>query len=219
MTQDSSATESELKFTLSDESAQALCQYLDQHMQRQPTLHLSNTYFDTATGDLNQHRIGCRIRRWLDENGQSHAEQTVKLAGHVKNGLHQRPEFNLPQGKQLTPDLTSFPTHIWPEPCDINQINGALKEQFKVEFERSRWLGRWQSGDTDCLIEIVFDQGFIESNGKQEVIHEIEMELVKGPVAGLLDCGKTLAERFNLLHFDKSKAERGYKLAKQAELS
>ncbi|RUO30042.1 hypothetical protein CWE12_08775 [Aliidiomarina sedimenti] len=213
MTQDSSATESELKFTLSDDSAVALMQYLTQHMQPQTTLQLSNEYFDTSDGQLNHHRIGCRIRRWFTE-GEQHAEQTVKLAGQIADGLHQRPEYNLPQGKQLKPNLTSFPSTMWPDKLNVSAVNDALEMQFKVEFERRRWHGGWPLDAPVCELEIVLDQGVIQAGEKQEPVFEVEMELLSGDLQGLVDCGETLASRFNLQHFNKSKAERGFRLAR-----
>ncbi|MCC5880808.1 MAG: CYTH domain-containing protein [Idiomarina sp.] len=220
MTQDSSpicsatrsATECELKFSLSDDTARALCDYLDAHTTSLSTLQLGNEYFDTPDGDLNQQRIGCRIRRWTD-NGREHAEQTIKLAGQIKDGLHQRPEYNLPQGKQQTPDLTSFAPQIWPVNMDMSAVNKALQCIFKVEFERRRWHANWPLSGGATSVEIVFDQGFIYAGAKQEAIFEIEIELLEGSVDDLLQLAKMLTSKFKLHEFNKSKAERGFALA------
>lgn len=214
-----SATESELKFTLSPEQATALIQYLDQNLQPQTSLQLSNAYFDTPDGMLNQHRIGCRIRRWGNEGEDQQAEQTVKLAGQTREGLHQRPEYNLTQGKQLTPNLTSFPAQIWPDKLDISAVNDALEEQFKVQFTRQRWHGDWPVGETASRLEVVLDQGYIEANGEREAVFEVEVELLEGALEDLLDLGKTLASRFGLQIFNESKAERGFALLARSRSS
>ena len=63
---------------------------------------LTNCYFDTADQALRQLDFGLRIRRDGD-----HIEQTIKTAGVIIGGLHQRPEYNLPlEGKH--PDLSLF---------------------------------------------------------------------------------------------------------------
>ena len=208
-----SATESELKFTVSDTEIERLTRYLNQHFKVQPTLTLSNQYFDTAAGDLHQLRIGCRIRRWqLD--GNQYAEQTVKMAGHVVNGLHQRPEYNLPQGKQEKPDLTRFAEHIWPAGVDLNGINDGLRCEFKVDFTRHRWHANYARGTTTAIIEIALDQGVIIAGGQREPVLEVEMELVTGSLDALFEIAKSLVSRFKLAEFNKSKAQRGYALAR-----
>ena len=212
MTQDSSVTESELKFSLSDDTAQALSQYLDTHAQPLSTLQLSNEYFDTPAGDLNRLRIGCRIRRW-NSDGEQHAEQTIKLAGQIKDGLHQRPEYNLPQDKQETPDLTSFPPQIWPSELSIDAVNKALQCIFNVQFKRHRWHLNIPSAQADTKVEVVLDQGFIIAGEEKEPIFEVEVELLSGELEGLLEFAKMLTSKFELHEFNKSKAARGFALA------
>lgn len=207
-----SATESELKFTLCSTEVAELIQYLNQNFATQPTLQLSNAYFDTAAGDLHQLRIGCRIRRW-QLNGQQHAEQTIKLAGRVTNGLHQRPEYNLPQGKQETPNLTSFPTHIWPDSFDIEVVNRALQCMFKVEFQRRCWHYKLSVGELEAGVEVVLDQGFITAGEQSEAVLELEVELQSGPIEALYKVAEMLRSRYKLVEFNKSKAERGFALA------
>lgn len=208
-------TESELKFSLSADTAHALSDYLNTHAQPLPTLQLSNEYFDTPSGDLNQQRIGCRIRRWSSD-GQQHAEQTIKLAGQVKDGLHQRPEYNLPQDKQETPDLTSFPSQIWPPELAVNAINEALQCMFMVQFERQRWQANYLAKGLDSKVEVVIDHGLIIAGSEEEPIFEIEIELLEGDLKGLLEFAKTLTSKFSLHEFNQSKAERGFALAARA---
>jgi|SRR5690554_2573004 len=208
-----SATESELKFAVPETEVEGLTNYLNQHFKAQPTLKLSNLYFDTVAGDLHQLRIGCRIRRWqLD--GQQHAEQTIKLAGQVVNGLHQRPEYNLPQDKQEKPDLTRFAAHIWPPGIDLSRINDNLRCEFKVDFIRHRWHCAQADTSSKSTVEISLDQGFIIAGHQSEPVLEIEIELLSGELDSLFEIAKTLTSRYKLVEFNKSKAQRGFALAR-----
>ncbi|MGX5915565.1 inorganic triphosphatase [Aliidiomarina sp. Khilg15.8] len=205
------AEESELKYMVPAAQADALCAYLNSCTNTQETVYLSNVYFDNANLDLRKHRIGCRVRRW-QSGGQEHSEQTVKLAGTVKDGLHQRPEFNRPQGSDEKPDLTAFPADIWPQNLDISVINEALDKQFEVDFKRAKWVIGWPRSTAENRIEVAFDQGVILAGDAQEEIFEVEAELLDGEVAALLEFGAELASRFELTPFDKSKAQRGFEL-------
>lgn len=205
------AEESELKFEVPAAQADALRSYLDSCTETHETVHLSNVYFDNAELDLRGHRIGCRVRRW-QEGENPRAEQTVKLAGSVKDGLHQRPEFNQPVGLNEKPDLTRFPSDIWPESLDVSSVNEALVKQFEVNFNRLKWVISWPLSTAENRIEVAFDQGFIQAGSAEDAIFEVEAELLEGDVQGLLDFGAELANRFNLTPFDKSKAQRGFEL-------
>ncbi|MGL6027920.1 MAG: inorganic triphosphatase, partial [Vibrio sp.] len=83
-------TEIELKFFVSPEFSTILCAKLSETKVLQHSCReLGNTYFDTPDNWLRQHDIGLRIRRFDEVY-----VQTVKTAGRVVAGLHQRPEFN-----------------------------------------------------------------------------------------------------------------------------
>jgi len=83
-------TEIELKFFVSPDFSEILRQKIsDTKVLQHSCRELGNTYFDTPDNWLRQHDIGLRIRRFDDVY-----VQTVKTAGRVVAGLHQRPEFN-----------------------------------------------------------------------------------------------------------------------------
>lgn len=209
------ATESELKFTLTDDTARKLRIYLNQSMQAQPALFLSNTYFDTSDRVLHRQRIGCRIRRWT-EHGKDQAEQTIKLAGSSQGGLHSRPEYNVPLGKQQMPDLTSFPPQIWPDEMNLRAVNEGLEEIFTVSFKRERWHWKRSNDQQSVVIEIVLDDGFIQAGATEEKIFEVEMELITGSVDDLRYAGDELRQFFTLQPCEVSKAQRGFALADKA---
>ncbi|RUO22983.1 hypothetical protein CWE09_13705 [Aliidiomarina minuta] len=203
--------ESELKFTFSAADDKALRSYLNKCTSAQQSRHLINEYFDTAEKDLQRFRIGCRIRRWRTEQGME-AEQTIKLAGTVNNGLHQRPEYNLPATDLQTPDLTSFPADIWPSDMDISVINKELLLQFSVDFERSIWIADFNSDNAENRIEIALDDGFIRAGDQTQRIYELELELLSGSVDALRSFADQLNQSVHLTAFDESKAQRGYAL-------
>ena len=82
------SNEVELKFLVADDVFSHLEQTLSVlEVIKQQDQQLENIYFDTADQQLRALDCGLRIRTY---NGQH--EQTIKLAGQVIGGLHQRPE-------------------------------------------------------------------------------------------------------------------------------
>lgn len=83
--------EIELKFIAAPQAVAALPQWLaarpHQHSAPQK---LTNIYFETADNVLRRHDMGLRIRGFDDRY-----EMTIKTAGKVVGGLHQRPEYNV----------------------------------------------------------------------------------------------------------------------------
>lgn len=83
-------TEIELKFFVSPDFSTILRAKISETKVLQHSCReLGNTYFDTPDNWLRQHDIGLRIRRFDEVY-----VQTVKTAGRVVAGLHQRPEFD-----------------------------------------------------------------------------------------------------------------------------
>lgn len=83
--------EIELKFIAAPQAVAALPHWLaawpHQHSEPQK---LTNIYFETADNFLRSHDMGLRIRGFDDRY-----EMTIKTAGKVVGGLHQRPEYNV----------------------------------------------------------------------------------------------------------------------------
>lgn len=178
------ATEIELKYLVfSDNTAEIITTLLsNQNIEFiESTIQLSNCYFDTPDLNLRKHDMGLRIR----EKGEM-LEQTIKTAGKVVGGLHQRPEFNVPiMAKQ--PDLDLFPSDIWQPSQKINEIQTQLVSLFSTDFTRQVWLVNTAKGG---VVEVVFDQGEVKSNGLVDPICEIELELVRGDVSELFELAK-----------------------------
>lgn len=201
-------TEVEIKFIFSSQHESELYKEVNQQgyiSSKKQFLH--NVYFDTAKGLLREMDMGLRVRSCDGRN-----EQTIKTAGRVIGGLHQRPEFNEPiQG--LRPELARFNSTIWPESCDLKKLENDLIAIFSTDFERQTWLVEMADA---TLIEVAYDKGFIETNQGKVDICEIELELVKGDEEQLFVFGSKIAALSNVRLGNVSKAQRGYMLINNA---
>lgn len=200
--------EIELKFIFNEKFANELFTTLNKfHCISNKKQFLHNIYFDTADRRLRQFDMGLRVRIC---DGKS--VQTIKTAGRVIGGLHQRPEYN-EAIKGQRPELARFNTKIWPEDCDTKQLEGELTPIFTTDFERQTWLIEI-AGDT--LIEVAYDVGFVETNQGKKTLCEVELELVKGDEKQLFILGNEIAQLPGVRLGNVSKAQRGYMLADNA---
>lgn len=165
---------------------------------------LTNLYFETTNNQMRQWDMGLRIRGIDDKY-----EMTIKTAGQVIAGLHQRPEYNVAISTPKL-DLSLFPHHIWPEKCDLAVLQSQLNVLFHTDFYREIWLVDFQ----ESQIEVVLDKGTIHTNQHQLPIEEFELELKKGKVEDLIALAAFLGEKGGLRLASRSKAARGYYLAK-----
>ncbi|WP_413701209.1 CYTH domain-containing protein [Psychromonas sp. KJ10-10] len=200
--------EIELKFIFNEDFADNLYQTLNKwHCISSKNQFLHNVYFDTAERNLRQLDMGLRVRT-IDEK----SVQTIKTAGKVIGGLHQRPEYNEPiEGSR--PELARFNSKIWPEDSDIQALENALIPIFSTDFNRQSWLIEIEE---DTLVEVAYDVGFIETNQGKVPLCEVELELVKGDEKQLFTLGKQIAQIPDVRLGNVSKAQRGYMLADNA---
>ncbi|KXS35019.1 MAG: phosphate binding CYTH domain-containing protein [Idiomarina sp. T82-3] len=171
-------------------------------------LELANAYFDTSDLRLRQYDMGLRIRRSGDQ-----LEQTIKLAGRVLGGMHERPEYNL-NVDSMEPDITLFDEGIWPDDFPVYDIQRDLQALFKTDFTRHKW--HIPSGDGQ--IELVLDMGEIVAGEKTERIVEMELELQGGDLADVYRLAERLVKKANARMGSLSKAARGYLLAGKSAL-
>ncbi|TRX53895.1 inorganic triphosphatase [Thalassomonas sp. M1454] len=201
-------TEIELKYlVLGNDVAQVITNLLTLHklpFQYQEQ-ELGNNYFDTPDLQLRKADIGLRIRH----SSVKASEQTVKTAGQVIGGLHQRPEYNTTIDGEV-PKLSLFDANIWPADFNIEKISANLTSLFATNFKRSTWLITCAD---DSIIELAYDSGVVCTSSKSEDISEIELELVSGNKVSLFDLAKLLFSQLSLRPGLASKAARGYGLA------
>ena len=211
------STEIELKYLIDGgDVVGQFTQLLNQHQftYKQAARQLSNTYFDTTDRMLRQYDFGLRVRKADD-----YTEQTIKTAGIVVGGLHQRPEYNVAIDAS-TPNLALFPADIWPATADVEQLQANLNAIFSTDFHRTTWL----VNVGESVVEVAFDHGIIESKshskgqsesqskGQTLPINEIELELVSGERQAIFTLAKALCQAFHVTPGRQSKAARGYQL-------
>lgn len=172
--------------------------------QRSAPKKLTNLYFETTDNQIRRWDMGLRIRGVDDSY-----EMTIKTAGKVVAGLHQRPEYNV-ELTQPKLDLARFPAEIWPEKTDLALLESQLNVLFHTDFYREIWLVEYQ----DSQIEVVLDQGTIRTEQYELPIEEFELELKKGKVSDVIALATYLGEKGGLRLASRSKAARGYYLAK-----
>ncbi len=198
-------TEIELKFFVSPDFSTSLVEKLaNEKVLQHSCRDLGNTYFDTPDNWLRQHDTGLRIRRFDDV-----FVQTVKTAGRVVAGLHQRPEYNA-EHTNNTPDLSLHPSDIWPSGKDTQVLQSELVGIFSTDFTREQWLINMADGSQ---VEVAFDQGLVTADGKQTDICEVELELKSGQTDALFNLARVLCAEGGIRLGNLSKAARGYRLA------
>jgi len=160
-------------------------------------------YFDTKDRGLQRAGIAYRLRlegeRWV---------ATLKLAGRASGGLHQRPEWNV-QVEGAQADLGVFED---PELVEIlRPYHGQpLIPVMETVFERrERCVTDATRGERLLLAA---DRGEIRAGERRLPILELELELLDGSIAFLLERGADLCASLPLCPESASKFQRGVEL-------
>jgi triphosphatase len=131
------AQEIELKFIVEKDSVDALRQHLHTLSgEHHAPVQLLNIYYETPDNWLRRHDMGLRIR-----GASGRYEMTMKIAGRVVGGLHQRPEYNIDISKPEL-ELERFPAEVWPD----GELPSTLAEQGAAAVQH-RFLAREMAGD------------------------------------------------------------------------
>lgn len=196
--------EIELKFIASPAAIADLPEQLAAlNCQHSAPQKLTNIYYETADNRLRKLDMGLRIRGFDDSY-----EMTIKTAGKVVAGLHQRPEYNVSLSKPEL-DLSQFPADIWPEGLDVKALQDELSPLFRTDFVREKWVITYLQSE----IELGLDQGHITAGELSEPLSEIELEIKEGNTGDLLALATLLGKNGGLRLGGLSKAARGYHLA------
>ena len=164
---------------------------------------LLNIYYETAENTLRGHDMGLRIR-----GTDGRYEMTMKVAGRVTGGLHQRPEYNVELSKPEL-DLALLPAEVWPEGVAPATLQPALKPLFSTDFAREKWVVTHRGSK----IELALDLGEVKAGEISEPLCELELELLEGETAAVLELAQQLVTQPGLRQGSLSKAARGYHLA------
>ncbi len=198
------AQEIELKFIVEKDSVDALRQHLNTLSgEHHEPVQLLNIYYETPDRWLRSHDMGLRIR---GVNGRY--EMTMKIAGRVVGGLHQRPEYNIDISKPEL-ELERFPAEVWPEGTLPDTLSAEAQPLFSTDFWREKWLVT----EGKSRIEIALDLGDVKAGEFQEPICELELELLEGDANDVLKLARKLVNQSGLRQGSLSKAARGYHLA------
>ena len=200
------AAEIELKLAVAAEHLPRLARLpLLKSAARARATHLFSVYYDTPDLELRDQGVALRLRR-----DRSRWVQTLKTAGRVDAGLHQRDELETPVPAQII----SFPALAQSGAAPILTDPGLplkLRPVFTTDFWRSVRLIEPEPGSQ---IELCIDRGTITAGGAQAPIHEIELELKAGTAERIVDLALGVLEHVPVRLEPATKAERGYALAK-----
>lgn len=184
---------------------------------QEPTLKLLNRYFDTPEMGLSQGGAALRIRQQneLDEHGSvasGQIIQTLKTRGVSTAGLHQRMEWDWPLTEvDLDIDLIrNSEAHTY---LSTSLNLASITPLFTTDFQRRVWIYQQQ----DSMIEIVLDQGQVETEEHSIALLELELELKKGRPEVLFELAQIIANTCPVVMSDISKAERGYGLLAKSD--
>ena len=198
------AQEIELKFIVEKDSVDALRQHLQTLSgEHHEPVQLLNIYYETPDNWLRRHDMGLRIR---GANGRY--EMTMKIAGRVVGGLHQRPEYNI-DINQPELELERFPAEVWPN----GELPSTLAAEVQPLFSTDFWREKWLVTEGKSRIEIALDLGEVKAGEYQEPICELELELLEGDANDVLKLARRLVNQSGLRQGILSKAARGYHLA------
>ena len=163
------------------------------------TQSLTSTYYDTAGRRLLQRGVALRVRH----NGLGYI-QTLKAG----TGLT-RDEWEWPVATSA-PDIT-----VIAEPAAWTLVAGLkpddLRPMFETRFERTLYPLNYGS---PSVIELAVDHGVIVgSDGREQPISELELELKAGTPSDLYRLALELAESLPLRVEAQTKSARGFALA------
>lgn len=173
-------------------------------LNRPSTRQLHSVYYDTPQFALRDAGVALRLRkvgrRWV---------QTVKSAGRVDAGLHQRTEIETPVPAQLINYRVLSESNLADVLSDPD-LPHALAPVFTTQFRRTT---RNLEPAFGTQVELCVDRGAIIAGTTQQEISEVELEVKQGDPAQVIAFAIELAQHVPLRLEPVSKAERGYALA------
>ncbi|HUF80921.1 MAG TPA: CHAD domain-containing protein [Burkholderiales bacterium] len=198
--------EVELKLLLPREAVRSLNRHrLLRSAGRPARARLRSIYYDTPALDLWRQGITLRVRR-----DGSRWVQTVKGGGQVRGGLHRRAEAEV-EVAGPAPELALLRDRASAGVLASDEIRAQLEPVFTTDFVRVSRILEPQPG---VRVEASVDQGLIRSGDRRAELCEFELELKDGAPQHLYQLALQLSEAVPLSICDRSKAERGYALAR-----
>ena len=197
--------ERELKFRLDAASASRVWSLVPRSAPLRRRV-LESIYYDTADRRLRAARAALRLRRdgrrWLI---------CFKRDAAPASGLAQRNEWEVAVARRaLAVDALPLAEIRATAGIDLRSLAPRLAPVFSTRFTRRSSEIALADG---TRLELCVDRGSIAAGRRRAPIQELELELVAGDLAAMLDFAERLVEPLRLELEPLSKAERGYRLA------
>lgn len=173
---------------------------------RASRVHLCAHYFDTQDRCLASVGLAARVRR----EGR-HWVQSLKGVG---DGILARLEHEVRLGRSREVPAFDASRHAGTPAGDA--LRDALKHRddtLRPCFETDVWRTRRELRVAGVRIELAFDEGVLRAQGRTLSVCELELELLSGPVAGLIEVARRWATQHGLWIDVRSKADRGHWLS------
>lgn len=197
------AQEIELKFIVNHSAVEALRDHLNTlGGEHHDPVQLLNIYYETPDNWLRGHDMGLRIR---GENGRY--EMTMKVAGRVTGGLHQRPEYNVALSEP-TLDLAQLPTEVWPNGELPADLASRVQPLFSTDFYREN--GWWRSMTAELKSLSIRE---VKAGNLLNLSVSWNWNCLAATRALVLKLANQLVSQTGLRQGSLSKAARGYHLA------
>jgi triphosphatase len=166
------------------------------------------TYFDTD--ELSLRRLGYSLR--IRESDGS-ILQTLKKMSPYSASVHRRSEWEwrLEKAKLALRPLKP----VLAEQPDLDGDLRQANSRFVTDIRRRTYevvLG-------GCEIEAAVDEGVVRTEGKEELVCELELEIKSGPLGPAYRLALELLQHQPMRLGDENKADRGYRLLTGCEAS
>ena len=205
--------EQEIKLTANDETVldevlqSKLVRELDTGVGGRDAVHYLGVYYDTESRALADNLCSLRARkegeRW---------RAALKFGGTIENGLSRRQELEadintwLDNAGQLPPGaLRDKVAEMIP---DMIRENAPLFPRVTVDMRRSIRNLEFQG----TAIELVTDRGIIRGQSRAVELYEVELELMRGDIAAVVELGEMLTQRHALTPSTMTKHRIGLQL-------
>lgn len=201
-----SSRELELKFSLTPtdlETIKSQLSILDLELSDKSDQHLKTAYFDTNDQSLHQEGLSLRVRyvedSWI---------QTIKVGNGISSGVSNPFEIEDKLDKPY-PDIQFVHDKKIRKKVKKLVAEEPVLKLFETNFHRSSQIAHGADGTE---VEIAFDEGVVQTENRSKQICEAELELKTGSPKVLLYIAKKLFSHRAVKFSDISKAETGYEL-------
>lgn len=209
-----------MKFAVGPEDAERirnLTNLFGAKLRRPKDVEFQALYFDTARYRLRRRGIDLRVKQSVDpaEPEAGHAIQTLKMASelqHGSGGVLARDEHDTPvSGLALDEAAAEAVLAGIQPPVSVSDLRPVFATVGRRTSHRIKWLG--------SDIQISVDTGYYESRRgrrRRSPMAEIELELVKGDLVGMLDLAQRMNDAFPIRQTAFTKSDFGYHLTSAA---